>query len=139
MTRSAEKDLFSVFFVFFSVFSFLFFCFFFKFFFSVLREARKKMIFYFARSAEKIFEFAGRSPPKKKTFQICREITAQKTRTVLIVLQTQEEGIPDNRGTSEPIAVLFVLQTQRGGGPGQSGGIGAYSSTICTTDTGGGR
>ena len=62
------------------------------------------------------FKFAGRSPPKKRTFQICREITAQKTRTVLFVLQ-QEKGIPDNRETSEPIAVLFVLQTQEKGIP----------------------
>ena len=36
---------------------------------------------------------------------------------VLFVLQTQEKGITDNRGTSEPIAVLFVLQTQEKGIP----------------------
>ena len=84
------------------------------------------------------FKFAGRPPPKTRTFQICREATAQKTctvlivlqheeasreataqktRTVLIVLQTQEEGVPDNRVTLDPIAVLFVLQTQEKGVP----------------------
>ena len=71
----------------------------------------------------------------KKTFQICREITNQKTRTVLILLQhevapreitaqktrtvlfvlQQDKGVPDNRGTSEPTAVLFALQTQSRG------------------------
>ena len=44
----------------------------------------------------------GRSPPEK--------------RAVLFVLQ-HEKGIPDNRVTSEPIAVLFVLQTQEEGVP----------------------
>ena len=34
---------------------------------------------------------------------------------MLIVLQTQQKGVPDNRLTSEPIAVLFVLQTQEKG------------------------
>ena len=29
-----------------------------------------------------------------------REITAQKTRTVLLVLQTHEEGVPDNQVAS---------------------------------------
>ena len=31
---------------------------------------------------------------------------------VLFVLQTQDKGYPDNRVTSDPIAVLFVLQEE---------------------------
>ena len=89
------------------------------------------------RLKKESFKFAGRPPPKTRTFQICREATAQKTCTVLIVLQheeasreataqktrtvlivlQQDKGIPDNRETSEPIAVLFVLQTQEKGIP----------------------
>ena len=55
---------------------------------------------------------------------------------VLFVLQTQERGGPDNRVTSDAVAVLFILQTQEEGGPGQSGDVGASSSTICVTDRG---
>ena len=46
-----------------------------------------------------------------------REVTATKTRTVLIALQAQHKGIPDNPGTSEPTAVLIVFQTQQKGIP----------------------
>ena len=78
------------------------------------RSAKKIFRFYFARSAENNFRFAGRPPPKKGTFQICREATAQKN------------------------AHSTDCTTTREGHPEQLGDVGAYSSTICTTDTGGG-
>ena len=81
------------------------------------------------------FKFAGRPPPKTRTFQICREATAQKTCTVLIVLQHEEA--PREITAQKTRTVLIVLQQDKGG-PGQLGDVGAYSSTICTTDTGGG-
>ena len=61
-----------------------------------------------------------------------REATAQKTRTVLIVLQHEEA--PREATARKTRTVLFVLQQDKGG-PGQSGDVGAYSNTICTTDT----
>ena len=56
-----------------------------------------------------------------------REATAQKTRTVLFVLQ-QDKGIPDNRGTSDPIALYICTTDTRQGHPGQSGDVGPFST-----------
>ena len=127
-------------------------------------KREERMRFYGARSAENFLnEEAPREITAQKTCTVLivlqheeapREATAQNTRTVLIVLQHEE---PPREATAQDTrTVLIVLQheeapreataqnthahstdctTTRQGVPGQSGDVGAYSSTICTTDT----